>query len=130
MNPPQYRFVIPGWSPASDQRIQDIEMTLLHVTTRNGTRVEINAKEGLSLMENLRDNGLDEVVALCGGCCSCATCHVYIDSTFTGALPPISEDEDCMLEGSDHRRSESRLSCQIVIKPELNGLGVVIAPEG
>ena len=105
-------------------------MPLLHVTTRNGTRTDINAKEGLSLMQNLRDNGIDEVVALCGGCCSCATCHVYIDPAFAGALPPISEDEECLLDASDHRRPDSRLSCQIVIKPELNGLAVVIAPEG
>jgi ferredoxin, 2Fe-2S len=105
-------------------------MPLLHVTTRDGTRTDIDAKAGLSLMVNLRDNGMDEVVALCGGCCSCATCHVYIDPSCAGALPPISDDEECLLDGSDHRRSESRLACQIVIKPELNGLGVVIAPEG
>ena len=80
-------------------------------------------------MEAIRDNGFDELLALCGGCCSCATCHVHVDPAFKDKLPPMSEDEDDLLESSDHRVETSRLSCQIEFTAELDGLKVKIAPE-
>ena len=64
-------------------------------------------------MEAIRDNGFDELLALCGGCCSCATCHVHVDPEFFGKLPPISEDEDDLLDSSGDRDEYSRLGCQI-----------------
>jgi len=79
--------------------------------------------------EAIRDNGFDELLALCGGCCSCATCHVHVDPAFKDKLPPMSEDEDDLLESSDHRVETSRLSCQIEFTAELDGLKVKIAPE-
>ena len=99
------------------------------VTTRDGAEKEIAADTGLSLMEAIRDAGIDEMLALCGGCCSCATCHVKVDPAFIGLLPAISEDESDLLDSSEHRDEHSRLSCQIPLTAELDGLRVAIAPE-
>ena len=104
-------------------------MPKLIVTTREGETSEIDVSDGLTVMEAIRDNGFDELLALCGGCCSCATCHVHIDPEFAGKLPEMSEDEDDLLESSDHRADTSRLSCQIPFSAELDGLKVTIAPE-
>ena len=104
-------------------------MPKLIVTTRDGETSEIDVENGLTVMEAIRDNGFDELLALCGGCCSCATCHVHVDPAFTGMLPAMSEDEDDLLESSDHRVESSRLSCQIPFTADLDGLKVTIAPE-
>jgi 2Fe-2S ferredoxin len=80
-------------------------------------------------MEAIRDKGIDELMALCGGCCSCATCHVIVDPEFVPQLSAMSEDEDDLLDSSEHRQPTSRLSCQIRMKDELTGLRVTIAPE-
>ncbi len=104
-------------------------MIKLTVTGRESERRTIEAAEGLSLMEAIRDNSFDELLALCGGCCSCATCHVYVDPEFAAKLPDMGEDEDDLLESSDHRIEASRLSCQIPLTPELDGLKVRVAPE-
>jgi len=85
--------------------------------------------EGLTLMELIRDSGYDELLALCGGCCSCATCQVYVDAGFENKLPPMSQDENDLLDSSDHRQENSRLACQIALTSELDGLTVRIAPE-
>ena len=103
-------------------------MPKLIVTNRDGETSEIEVENGLTVMEAIRDNGFDELLALCGGCCSCATCHVFVDDA-TGTLPEMSEDEDDLLESSDHRKESSRLSCQIPFTAELDGLKVTIAPE-
>jgi len=104
-------------------------MTKLIVVTREGTETEIEAAEGMSVMEAIRDNGIDELLALCGGCCSCATCHVYVDPDTGASLPAMSEDEDDLLDSSDHRTENSRLSCQLVLGAGSDGLRVTIAPE-
>lgn len=104
-------------------------MPKLIVVNRAGEEQEIEADAGLSVMEVIRDNGFDELLALCGGCCSCATCHVYIDPAFTDSLPPMSEDENDLLDSSDHRNETSRLSCQVQVTGALEGLRVTIAPE-
>ena len=104
-------------------------MPKLIVTTREGETSEIQVDDGLTVMEAIRDNGFDELLALCGGCCSCATCHVHVDPEFIGKLPEMSEDEDDLLESSDHRVENSRLSCQIPFTGDLDGLKVTIAPE-
>ncbi|MHA7819181.1 MAG: 2Fe-2S iron-sulfur cluster-binding protein [Erythrobacter sp.] len=107
-------------------------MPKLIVTNREGETSEIEVEDGLTVMEAIRDNGFDELLALCGGCCSCATCHCYIEggaNGLGGSLPAMSEDEDDLLESSDHRNENSRLSCQIPFTAELDGLKVTIAPE-
>ena len=80
-------------------------MPKLIVTTRSGETSTIDTIDGLTVMEAIRDNGFDELLALCGGCCSCATCHVHVDPEFFGKLPPISEDEDDLLEFERRPRS-------------------------
>jgi len=97
--------------------------------TRYGTKREIFGNPSASLMETIRDNGFDELLALCGGCCSCATCHVIVDADYIDRLPPMSMDEDDLLDSSDHRTPGSRLSCQISLSEELDGLSVQIAAE-
>lgn len=103
-------------------------MAKLIVTDRGGEERSIESAGGISVMEIIRDNGFDELLALCGGCCSCATCHVYVD-TFADRLPAISEDESDLLDSSDHRTERSRLSCQITFDDSLDGLKVTIAPQ-
>jgi 2Fe-2S ferredoxin len=104
-------------------------MVKLVVESRDGEAREIEAQSGVSLMEAIRDDGFDELLALCGGCCSCATCHVIVDPAFADRLPQISADEDDLLDSSDHRQPSSRLSCQISVNSDLEGLIVRIAPE-
>jgi 2Fe-2S ferredoxin len=99
------------------------------VNTRNGEVLSLNAEANRSLMEIIRDSGNSELLALCGGCRSCATCHVYIDPVFADRLDPMTEDEDGLLDGSQYRKSTSRLSCQIRVTAALDGLQATIAPE-
>ncbi len=104
-------------------------MPKLIVTNRAGETSEVEVENGLTVMEAIRDHGFDELLALCGGCCSCATCHVFVEDSAGGSLPEMSEDEDDLLESSDHRKDNSRLSCQLPFTAELDGLTVTIAPE-
>lgn len=104
-------------------------MVQIIITDRDGGERSIEAEAGLSLMEAIRDHGIDELLALCGGCCSCATCHVYINAGDADALTPLSDDENDLLDSSEHRTERSRLSCQIPLTAALNGLRVSIAPE-
>ncbi|HET8612087.1 MAG TPA: 2Fe-2S iron-sulfur cluster-binding protein [Sphingomonas sp.] len=104
-------------------------MPNLKVVERDGSSRVVEGETGLSVMEVIRDNGFDELLALCGGCCSCATCHVFVDEAFADRLPPISDDESDLLDSSDHRRPNSRLSCQIPFSDTLEGIKVTIAPE-
>ena len=99
------------------------------VNTRSGTTTTVEVDGNGSLMEAIRDNGFSELQALCAGCCSCATCHVYIDSAFIDRLPPMSADEDELLDGTSHRSPTSRLSCQVRMTAALDGLQATIAPE-
>jgi ferredoxin, 2Fe-2S len=80
-------------------------------------------------MEVIRENGVDELLALCGGCCSCATCDIHVDAEWLERLLPMSEDEDALLESSGHRNERSRLSCQLPFSKALDGLRATIAPE-
>lgn len=86
-------------------------MPKLIVVTREGQERAVEGEAGWSVMETIRDAGFDELLALCGGCCSCATCHVYVETAFEASLPPMGDDENDLLDGSNHRASNSRLSC-------------------
>jgi 2Fe-2S ferredoxin len=100
----------------------------LKVVSRNGGENAIVGQVGDSLMEAIRACDLEEIFAICGGCCSCATCHVYVDPLHAEGLPAIGSNEDDLLACSRHRTARSRLSCQIRLTPELDGLRVEIAP--
>lgn len=104
-------------------------MNQFKVVKRDGSEAEISADPSLTLMEALRDSGCDELLALCGGCCSCATCHVHIDDASLAQLAPMSEDENDLLDSSDHRKANSRLSCQITVGAVPTGAIITIAAE-
>lgn len=104
-------------------------MPSLIVVDRKGNEKAVTGEAGLSVMEVIRDNGFDELLALCGGSCSCATCHVHVDAAWFGKVGGPHEDEADLLDSSDHRCGTSRLACQIQFSDELDGLKVTIAPE-
>ena len=104
-------------------------MPKLVIINHAGAAREVDAPVGRTVMEVIRDNGFDELLALCGGCCSCATCHVFVDPAFADKLSPMSEDENDLLDSSEHRGATSRLSCQLAVTDAIDGLKVTIAPE-
>jgi len=89
----------------------------------------VEAKAGTTVMEAAIDNDVAGIVAECGGACSCATCHVYVAPEWAPRLPPADGQEDGMLGCVLDRRPTSRLSCQIVLTPALDGLVVQVADE-
>lgn len=93
-----------------------------------GTSESVEAELGMSVMETAVDNGVDGIVAECGGACSCATCHVYVDAEWLQRLPAPDEHEDAMLDCVFDRQQSSRLSCQIEVTEEIDGLTVNV-PE-
>jgi 2Fe-2S ferredoxin len=104
-------------------------MTKVQITTRESEQLTVEGGGTQTLMEVIRENGVDELLALCGGQLSCATCHVYIDPAFVDRIPPMSEFENDLLSSSDHRTAVSRLSCQIDCTPNLDGIKIVVAPK-
>ncbi len=104
-------------------------MPRLIVTRHDGSEVVVKEDAGRSVMEVIRDDGIDELLAMCGGCLSCATCHVHVDTAFADRLPPMTADEDDLLEGAETRDETSRLSCQILFTEELDGLRVTVARD-
>ena len=104
-------------------------MTQIIVTDRAGTEHTLDARPGLSVMEIIREGRLDELLALCGGACSCATCHVHVAEADFARTGPATPDELDLLDSSDHFTATSRLSCQIAFTDALDGLRVRIAPE-
>jgi 2Fe-2S ferredoxin len=102
-------------------------MANLTIISRGGEARTVYATSGQSLMEIIRDAGFDEMLAMCGGNCSCATCHVYIEGTTD--LPAIGPDEEDLLDSSSFRTRHSRLACQIPFEDILDGLQVRIGPE-
>ena len=103
-------------------------MAKIHVTDREGVAHEIDATPGWSVMEIIRENDLP-IEAACGGCCACATCHVYVEAEALAKLEPASDEEDRMLDEAYQVQENSRLSCQISFTEELDGMTVTLAPE-
>jgi 2Fe-2S ferredoxin len=102
-------------------------MTQILFQLPDGECRAIEAEDGESLMEIARKEDLPGILADCGGSCACATCHVYIDERFLGEVDPLQDFESDMLDGvMGERRRESRLSCQIRVKPALAGMVVSI----
>lgn len=99
----------------------------IFVIDHNGEEHALEALEGWRVMEVIRDHGLP-IKAECGGACSCATCHVYVDLAWTDKLYPMRNDEEDMLDEAFDVKENSRLSCQIIMNEELDGLKVSLAP--
>lgn len=102
-------------------------MISVHVMDREGAERTLAAAPGRKLMEVLRDAGLP-IEALCGGCCACSTCHVYVDPAWTARLDPPRRDETETLELAFDVRETSRLSCQIAVTEALDGLRLTLGP--
>jgi len=101
----------------------------VHLVESDGTRHTLGGNPGQSLMRVATDAGIDGIKADCGGCMTCATCHVIVDQEWAARLPPPSPDEDAMLEmTAAERQPTSRLSCQIVLAESIEGI-VVAIPE-
>ena len=100
----------------------------LYVTDHNGNEQQIEGIDGWQLMEAIRDEGM-EIKAECGGACACATCHVYINEEWKNKIPEKSEEEMDMLDLAFDVQENSRLSCQIIITPDLEGLKLTLAPD-
>lgn len=99
----------------------------IYVTDQGGTRHELEAIDGWRVMEIIRDYGLP-IKAECGGCCACATCHVYVDEAWIPKLYAMRDEEQEALDLAFNVEDNSRLSCQILMSAELDGLGVTLAP--
>ena len=107
-------------------------MAALKVTfvQMDGVERHIDAEPGQSLMTIARDNMVAGILGDCGGCCSCATCHVYVDPEWQARVGVADEVETSTLDMvSDAHRGNSRLCCQIILTPELDGLRVAVAPS-
>ena len=102
----------------------------LHVIAPDGQKSTLEAVEGFRVMEIIRDWSSESgigIVAECGGACACATCHVYVDEAWQDRLPPLSEEEEDRLDEAFDVSDSSRLSCQLIMSPELDGLTVELA---
>ncbi|MGB5722457.1 MAG: 2Fe-2S iron-sulfur cluster-binding protein [Woeseiaceae bacterium] len=99
--------------------------TIIYVTT-DGQRHEVAVENGYSVMEGAINNNIEGIVAECGGACACATCHAYIDEQMLEKLPEMDDMEDSMLDAAYERKANSRLTCQIEVSDELDGLVVQV----
>ena len=106
--------------------MQSKEMHLL-VTDHDGQEHRLEALEGWRVMEVIRDWGLP-IKAECGGACSCATCHVYVDNEWLPKLVPPADEEIDRLDGACFVESNSRLACQLLVTPEMDGMRLTLAP--
>lgn len=113
------------WGVGQEQG--DQIMPKISIVDSTGNTVEVNAQVGLTVMEVAVDNNIAGIVAECGGACACATCHAYIDEAWLDRLPAMDDMEDAMLDSVLDRRPNSRLSCQIEITDELDGLVLTAA---
>jgi ferredoxin, 2Fe-2S len=109
--------------------VEGVEVTRIKVKARDGHERIIEGQDGYSLMQVIRDNGFDEVLALCGGCCSCGTCHVHVSQQSLSRMPEMHNEERDLLDALSHRSELSRLSCQIPCTPMLDGVELQIAPS-
>jgi 2Fe-2S ferredoxin len=88
----------------------------------SGVTYVVDAQKGRSLMQAALDNGVPGILGNCGGCCSCATCHAYVDAEYLSKLPPMTDSEKLMLSSAIDIRGNSRLTCQLEVSDELDGL--------
>ena len=91
-----------------------------------GNETDVSVDDGMSVMEGAVRAGIDGIDADCGGQLSCATCHVYLGEDWIGRVPGPTDDEDALLEFAAERQPNSRLCCQILVQPDLDGLEIRI----
>ena len=103
-------------------------MGTIFVKDREGNSHKLRADAGSTIMEIIRDAGL-EIEAACGGCCACATCHVYVSEIWLKRLITIDEEENSMLDQAFYVNNSSRLSCQLQFDEKINGIELVLAPK-
>ena len=101
-------------------------MTKITYVTRDGERHEVEVDNGYTVMEGAINNSIDGVVAECGGACACATCHCYIDEAWLDRMPPMEDMEDSMLDAAYERKENSRLTCQLEVNDDWDGLVVYV----
>ncbi len=94
----------------------------------DGSRQDVEAEVGYSVMEAATLNSIPGIEAECGGACSCATCHVHVDAAWLGKLPEMEPMEDAMLDAANDREPSSRLSCQLQVTEALDGLTLTVVP--
>ena len=99
-------------------------MPTIHYVTSDGERHSVEVDTGYSVMEGAINNNIEGIIAECGGACACATCHSYIDEAWLSKLPPMDDMEDSMLDAAYERKDNSRLTCQIEVTEEMDGLVV------
>jgi 2Fe-2S ferredoxin len=104
-------------------------MPKIIATNRVGRTHVIEAVAGSNAMRAMREAGIEDILALCGGFCSCATCHVHVAPDWAGRVGGAGPDEAGLLESSDHATPNSRLACQIIMTAALDGLELRVAPE-
>ena len=104
-------------------------MSSLVVVTREGHEKTLETETDITVLQVLREAGIDEIEALCGGSCACATCHVYVGEAWQESVGSLGADEDALLDGCDHRKENSRLACQVKFTDKLDGMRITIAPE-
>lgn len=102
-------------------------MTKLVFIDRQGGRHEVEATNGVSVMEAAMENSVPGIYAECGGTCSCATCHCYVGDAWVGKLGAMDDLEDGMLDGAKERRATSRLTCQVMVSDALEGIEFEVA---
>ncbi|MDF1691836.1 MAG: 2Fe-2S iron-sulfur cluster-binding protein [Zhongshania sp.] len=103
-------------------------MPLIIYKSHDGNTQEVHAETGTSIMQAAVDNGIDGILGECGGCCSCATCHCYIDPAWVSKVSPADSTETDMLDCVLEPQETSRLSCQVIITDEMDGI-IIAMPE-
>lgn len=103
-------------------------MPVVEFHFHNGSTQQVRVAAGTSVMQAAVNQGFDEILAQCGGSCACGTCHVYIDNAWLGKIEPPTDNEKNMIEFVENSAPNSRLSCQVRVTDDLDGL-VVILPE-
>jgi len=99
----------------------------LNFTSPDGTETAVDAFSGYTVMEAAMVKDVPGIKAECGGCCACATCHIYVDPAWANKINPMDEHEDAMLEAALDRKDSSRLACQVEITDEMDGFKAVVA---
>jgi ferredoxin, 2Fe-2S len=119
-----------GKAGSAEEEMQEMSnLTVTYTDVKGVTRTFADVEEGANLMETAKRNGVEGIFGDCGGGCACATCHVYVEGDWFEKVGPPDDIEFAMLDMvTDVLKDNSRLGCQIKMKPELDGITVTVAP--